>query len=64
MARVAFMQNGEIVASLSLSSSDGFVQFTLGWAPPYSINPTFCQSYFCSGSLADPRRVVLDLVPK
>lgn len=28
------------------------------------INPAFCQSYFCSGSLADPRRAVLDLVPK
>lgn len=57
-------QNGEIVASLSLTSSGGFVWFTLGWAPPYSINPAFCQSYFCLGSLADPRWVVLDLVPK
>jgi len=57
-------QNGEIVASLSLTSSGGFVQFTFGWTPPCSVNPDFCQSYFCSGSLPDPRRVVLDLVPK
>lgn len=53
-----------LAAPPSLSARGGFVQFTLGWAPPYSINPAFCQSYFCLGSLADPRRAVLDLVPK
>lgn len=48
----------------SLGARGGFVPFTLGGAPPCSINQALCQSYFGSGSLADPRRAVLDLVPK
>lgn len=58
------LSTGKELLLLSLSACGGFVQFTLGWAPPCSINPAFCLGYFCSGSLADPRRAVLDLVPK
>lgn len=57
-------QREGVAAPSSRSARGGFVPFTLGWAPPSSINPAFCQSYFCSGSLADPRWAVMDLVPK